>query len=57
MIDLQTLEDAYQSFEVNDVALIGSKFNIADRLTKVKENFSLIDTIKLPKSLIQKNSG
>lgn len=35
MIDLQTVDDAYEWFEINDVAFIGSKRNIADALTKV----------------------
>lgn len=46
MIDLQTVKDGYQPFEVNDVALIRSEFNIADGRTKVKENSVLMDTLR-----------
>lgn len=46
MIDIQTVRDAYRSFEVNDVALVRSEFNIADALTKCKSQSIMIDTIR-----------
>lgn len=49
IIDLQTVKNAYASFEVSDVALLLSKFNIADALTKVKTNSILLNTIKSKK--------
>lgn len=41
MIDLLTVKDAYQSFEVYDVAFIRPKHNIADAHTKVKGHSAL----------------
>lgn len=36
MIDLQTVKDAYKSFEVNNIALVKSKYNVADASTNVR---------------------
>lgn len=47
MIYLKTVMEAYDSLEINDVALIRSKFTIADALTEVKTNFILLDTMKI----------
>lgn len=44
-IDPQTVKNAENVFEISEAALITSEFNIADGLTKPKENSLLMDTI------------
>lgn len=45
-IDLKTVKNAYDSFEVNYVALKRTKLNISYALSKVKTNSVLLHTIK-----------
>lgn len=45
MIDVQTVKDANNSFEISDVAIVKSEFNIANAPTKLKANLILMDTI------------
>lgn len=39
ILDIQTVRDVYQTFEITDVALVRFNFNIADVLTKNKAHF------------------
>lgn len=50
--DFRTVQDVLQFFEVNDVVLIRSKINIADGLTKMKENSEIMDELKTGNILI-----
>lgn len=47
MIDLNTVQDDYQAFKVNDVAYIRFEYNIPDALTKVKYFFAFVEPYKL----------
>lgn len=44
-IDLQNAKDVYAPFEVNDVALMRSEYNIANALTMAERKCVLFDTI------------
>lgn len=45
MIDLQTVKDVYQSFEVNEVADIRLEYNIDDKLKKEKNTSASLGTV------------
>lgn len=52
VIDIQRVKDAYSSFELNDVALIKSWFNIAYYLTKVIRKSALMKVLKWARSFL-----
>lgn len=45
MIDLQTVNNIYQRFEVSNVAGIRSEHDIAKSLTTIKANYALLLTL------------
>lgn len=45
MIDMQTVKDAYHTFDINDVTLVRSAYNISDALSKVKVEPILRETL------------
>lgn len=50
-VDLQTVKDAYKSFEVNDVVFVRSENKIADALIKLNAKLILHDTVTSGKIL------
>ena len=44
MIDIQCIKDSYKKMEVDDIAYVKSKNNVADALSKVRFESILIDT-------------
>lgn len=51
MIAPKTMKNSYQSFEVNNVALIPSEFIIADELTIINGNSVLMDALETSKTI------
>ncbi len=45
MIDLALSREAFNNHEVENVGLVGSKFNYTDDLTKCKENVTFLSLI------------
>lgn len=45
MIDLQTIKNTYQPFEVNDIAFIRSNCSNDDGLTKLKDFFAIVKAL------------
>lgn len=45
IIDLRTVKSAYDNMVLQDVAFIQLELNIADRLTKLKKNAFLLETL------------
>lgn len=44
--DIQTVKDALKSFEITNVVLVGSDWNIADALMKDKSNSIVINSLR-----------